>query len=150
MKRRKQTPLGPSPEQLEKADGIDLSKSVAHGHRAKAATKTYRTKEDPVEKRKRDRREFVEQLDKKRHGKHSVPSNCVLCYVDPETWELILALKKRWICDADAVNGFKTRTEITNGTTFFIIDNNDIKRWNMMHVVHTQNPRHLGMIYSLK
>tara|TARA_R110002167_G_scaffold116580_1_gene291747 strand:+ start:627 stop:1070 length:444 start_codon:yes stop_codon:yes gene_type:complete len=147
MKRR---PLGPSPEELEKAQGLDLSKSVAYGHRAKAATKTYRTKEDPIEKRKRDRREFISKMDKKRHPKRSkIPFNCVLCYVPPETWDQILALKKRWICDKDSVSGFQTRTEISNGTTFFIIDNDDIKRWNMMHVVHFQTLMD-STIYSLK
>lgn len=139
----KKTPLGPSPEELEKRDGIDLSRP----RRARGrVTKTIRNHEDPRLKAKRFRRQFVSSLDRKRMRTKDVPPNCVLIYMRPENFNEIMDRDTNQICKEEHkklyING-----EPGRGMDVFIVLDSDISQ---IHITYITSVSKHGDIWEVK
>lgn len=130
MAKRKQVPLGPGPDEIAAAQGIDLSRP----RRARGrVTQTIRGKEDPRLKAKRHRQEFFKNIDKKKMRKSDVPDNCALFYVEPFRLDEFLNGDSQLVypkLERGLIQG-----EAGRGMTVVIVNKADITKFHITHIL---------------
>lgn len=135
MKRRKQVPLGPGPDEIAAAQGIDLSRP----RRARGrVTQTIRGKEDPRLKAKRHRQEFFRNIDRRRLRKKDVPDNCALVYMSGTSFAEIMDKETHVVQPRLEPKSF-IQGEPGRGMTVVLVNDEDITQFHITHILKSED-----------